>query len=145
MPLTTAAIDSILDLLFNNVDWANVGDSTGLQGSSAAGVFYLSLHDASPGVGGNQTTNETAYTGYARVAVARTSAGWVRTGSTYNPAGTIIFPPCTAGTDTITYAGIGSDASGTGNLFAFATVTPSLAIANGVTPVLTTASTATFT
>jgi len=60
--MTTAAANALLLLLFNNTAWAVVGDASGLQPSGAAGNLYLSLHTASPGEGGNQSTNEIAYT-----------------------------------------------------------------------------------
>ena len=60
---------------FNNDDHTNVGDAAGLQNSAAAGNVYVSLHTADP-AGGDQTTSECTYTGYARVAVARSAAGW---------------------------------------------------------------------
>jgi hypothetical protein len=60
--MTTAAANAFLLLLLNNTDWANVGDAGGLQNSVTAGSFYLSLHTSSPGEGGDQTTNEIAYT-----------------------------------------------------------------------------------
>jgi hypothetical protein len=40
---------------------------------------------------------------------------------------------------TVTYFGVGTDASGTGNLIIIGTVTPSIVVSNGVTPRLTTA------
>jgi hypothetical protein len=52
---------NLLLLLFNNTTWANVGDATGIVGSTGAGSLYLSLHTSSPGTGGNQATNEIAY------------------------------------------------------------------------------------
>ncbi len=57
-----AAATAFLTLLFNNTDWANVGDAAGLQNSATAGSLYLSLHTSSPGTGGTQATNEIAYT-----------------------------------------------------------------------------------
>lgn len=69
-------IAGVLNLLFNNSDIANIGDATGLRGSSTAGSLYVSLHTSDPGTTGDQTTNEATYTSYARVAVARTAGGW---------------------------------------------------------------------
>ena len=66
-------------LLFNNTDFANIGDAAGLQNSAAAGSLYVSLHTADPGEAGSQTTSEATYTGYARVAVARSGSGWTVT------------------------------------------------------------------
>lgn len=60
--MTTAAANLFLLLFFNNTAWAVVGDASGLQPSGAAGSVYLSLHTASPGEGGNQSTSEIAYT-----------------------------------------------------------------------------------
>lgn len=69
-------IADILNLLFVNSNAANIGDATGLRGSSTVGSLYVSLHTADPGTTGDQTTSEATYTSYARVAVARTSGGW---------------------------------------------------------------------
>lgn len=74
--ITEALCEKILDLLFNNEAATGIGDAGGLLPSAAAGNLYVSLHTADPGAGGDQTTNEAAYTSYARVAVARTVAGW---------------------------------------------------------------------
>lgn len=146
MPLTTASIDSLLDLFFLNSNWPNVGDATGLRGSSAAGSFYLSLHTAAPGVGGSQNTSEISYTGYARVAMARTSGGWTRTGDNISPTATVSWPACTGGAGgTVTHVGIGTDSGGAGHLLMYGTITPNIAVSNGVTPQATTASTVTFT
>lgn len=65
--------NAILSLLFENTDIAGIGDATGLQGSAVDGSLYISLHTSDPGAGGSQTTNETSYTGYARVAISRTA------------------------------------------------------------------------
>jgi hypothetical protein len=134
MSLTNAAETAFLNLLFNNTDWANVGDAAGLQNSLAAGVFYVSLHTADPGEAGNQTTSEANYTGYARISVARTAGGWTISGNTASNAAAVVFGACTAGSSTITHFGIGSDVSGTGNLFMSGALTASLAVSNGITP-----------
>ena len=47
MSMTNAAEQALLDLIFTNVDWANIGDAGGLQNSATAGRFYISLHTAS--------------------------------------------------------------------------------------------------
>jgi hypothetical protein len=58
-------------------------------------TLYVAVHTADPGVGGSQTTNETAYTNYARVAVVRSAAGWTVAGAVANPVGRLDFPVCT--------------------------------------------------
>lgn len=134
MSLTNTAEQAFLDLLFLNTDWANIGDASGLQNSASAGSFYISLHSADPGETGNQTTSEVAYTSYARVAVARTSGGFTRTGSSMANTALVQFPQCTGSTATATHFGIGTDSSGTGNLIAKGALTSSLSISNGIQP-----------
>lgn len=132
--------NGLLLLLFNNTNFANVGDATGLRGSSSAGSLYLSLHTSDPGEAGSQTTNECAYTSYARVAVARSGAGFTVTGNSVSPAATVTFPTATGGSETATYVGIGTDSSGAGTLLYKGTISPNIVISSGVTPRLTTAS-----
>ena len=131
--------NDLLLLAFNNTGASLIGDATGLRGSTVAGSLFVSLHTADPGEAGTQTTSEATYTGYARVAVARSGAGWVVTANSVSPAAAINFPACTAGSNTITHFGVGTDTSGAGKLLYKGTVTPNIAVSNGVTPQLTTA------
>lgn len=134
MSATNAFESSLLSLIFENANAANVGDGTGLRGSSTAGVFWISLHTgAGPGETGNQETNEATYTDYARVDVARSTAGWTVSGNTVDNDAAIDFPEASAGSSTVTFAGLGSDETGTGNLFLYA-ATNSLAVSAGITP-----------
>jgi hypothetical protein len=135
--LGNAAENSLMLLLFNNTAWANVGSVGGLQPSSAAGSFFISLQTANPGAGGNQTTSEAAYTSYARVAVARSSGGWTISGSSPTSsanAAAVTFPLCTGGSETETYTIIGRDTSGAGEILWFGSLSSSLAVSNGITP-----------
>lgn len=116
MAKSTAMSNGMLLLFFNNTDFANIGDAGGLQNSATAGSFYISLHTADPGVGGSQTTSEATYTGYARKAVARSGAGWTVSTNSVTNAAAITFDPCTAGSNTIIYFGVGTDSSGAGTL-----------------------------
>src|SRR5574343_67232 len=134
MSLTNAAETAILQLLFENANWGNIGDATGLRGSSTAGSWYVSLHTADPGEAGSQTTNEATYTSYARVAVARSTAGWTVTNDTVANDAAINFPACTGGSNTITHFGIGTDSSGAGNLIISGALTANLAVSRGITP-----------
>lgn len=131
---------SLLGLLFNAAAIANIADNAA---SSPLTNLYVSLHTADPGEAGSQTTSEATYTSYARVAVARTSGGWVVTGNSVSPAAAITFPEATGGTNTITHFGIGTASSGAGVLLYSGTVTPSLSVSTGVTPLLKTTSTIT--
>lgn len=134
MAASTAFATALLDLLLQNTALANIGDASGLQPSAAAGSLYIALHTASPGVGGNQSTNEAAYTGYARVAVARSSAGWTVTGDAYSNAAAISFGACTAGSETETYFSVGTSATGAGEILLFGALTSGLAVSSGITP-----------
>src|SRR5687768_10823034 len=113
---TTAFITALLNHIYNNAALTGLGDASGPGGSAAAGSVYISLHTADPGVGGSQTTNEATYTGYARKAVARTSAGWTISGKQVSNTGIVTFDTATGGSNTITHIGIGYAASGAGTL-----------------------------
>jgi hypothetical protein len=121
-------------LVFNNTNFANVGDATGLRGSTAAGSLYLSLHTADPGEAGDQTTSEAAYTSYARVAVARTSGGFTISANAVSLAANADFPAGTGGSGTATHFGIGTASSGAGVLLYSGTITPNIVMGNGITP-----------
>lgn len=128
---------ALVTLLFQNTAMANVGNVGGLQPSSAAGSFYISLHTANPGTTGTQTTSEAAYTSYARVAIARSSGGWTVTGNQpciAENAAACTFPAATGGSETETYFGIGTASSGTGQLLISAALSSSLAVSSGITP-----------
>jgi len=106
----------LLNLVFNNVAFAGLGDAGGLLPSAAGGSLYLSLHTADPGEAGDQTTNECAYTGYARLAVVRTSGGWTISGNQASNAALAAFAQCTGGSSTAFFCGIGTASSGAGKL-----------------------------
>jgi hypothetical protein len=134
MSMSNASEAALLDLLFLNTDWANVGDAGGLQNSATAGSFYIALHTADPGEAGDQTTTEAAYTSYARVAVARTAGGWTRSVSTISNAALVQFPQCTGGSATCTYFSIGTDSSGAGQIILSGALSASLSVSNGIQP-----------
>ena len=132
MPKSTATCNSILALIFNATAWADIAEN---DTSSPAGNLYLSLHTASPGVGNNQTTNETAYTNYVRIAVERTTSGWdvPASGATANAA-LAQFAQCGASGATITHVAIGTASSGAGTVLYQGALSSSLAVANGIQP-----------
>lgn len=134
MSATNAFETSLLGLVMTNVDAANVGDVPGLQNSASDGVFYISLCTASPGEAGTQSTNETAYTNYVRVSVARGVAQWTVSGNTADNDNVITFATCGASGATLTDFGIGSASSGAGNLFLFGALGSSLVVSDGITP-----------
>jgi hypothetical protein len=136
MSMSNAAETAWLTLLLNNTNWANIGDATGLRGSTVAGSFYIALHTADPGEAGDQTTSEATYTGYARVAVARSGAGWTISGANGSNAAAITFGACTVGSNTITYASLGVAPSGASQIISSGVLggSGSLAVTVGITP-----------
>lgn len=79
--------------------------------------LYLALHTAAPAVGDSQTSHECAYTGYARVAVARAD-GWDVAADTASNAADVTFPAATdpADDETATHVSVGLLASGAGQV-----------------------------
>lgn len=130
---------ALLKLVFQAVSWSTVATDH----ASGVSALRVSLHTSDPGEAGTQTSNETSYGAYARVSVARTTAGWSVTGNVASPQANISFPQATSGTATLTHFGIGLATSGTGTLLYSGTVTPNIAVVAGVTPILTTGSTIT--
>ena len=124
----------LLNLIFVNTDIALIGDAAGLQNSATAGSLYVSLHTADPGEAGTQTTNETAYTNYARVAVARTVGGWTVSGNTVSNAALVQFAQGGVTGATLTHFGVGTDASGAGKLLYSGALTSPLAVSSGIQP-----------
>lgn len=129
-----------LKLVFNATAIANLADNAATAPLTS---LYVALHTADPGEAGDQTTSEAAYTGYARVAVARTTGGWTVTNNSVSPAAEISFPAGTGGTGTATHFSVGVAASGASKILYKGTVTPNIVMGSGVTPKLTTASTVT--
>lgn len=128
--------NDLLKLIFQATAIANIADNAA---SSPLTNLYAALHTADPGETGDQTTSEITYTSYARVAVARTSGGWDITAAVVTPHANISFPAGTGGSGTATHFSIGTASSGAGKLLYSGTVTPNIVTGNGITPVLTTA------
>jgi hypothetical protein len=142
---TTTFSSDFLKLILNAVAIANIADNAS---SSPLTNIYIGLHTSDPGVSGNQTTNEISYTGYARVAVSRSSGSpaWTVTSNAISPNSAVTFGAMTAGAGgTATHVGIGTASSSTGKLLWSGAISPTISCVNGVTPQLTTASAVTET
>ena len=126
--------NDLLLLVFQNTNAANIGDATGLRGSSTAGNLFISLHSADPGEAGTQSTSEIAYTSYARVQLARTSGNFTVTTNAVAFAANVDFPAGTGGSGTATHFGIGVATSGATKLLYKGALSPSIVCGNGVTP-----------
>jgi hypothetical protein len=124
----------VLELVFLNTNIGNIGDTTGLQGSSSPGSLYVVLFTADPGDAGS-VANEATYGGYSRKAVARGSAQWTVTGQAVSNDNAIVFDTCTSGTNTITHAGIAkSGTTSTADLLYHAPLNSSLDVTTGIAP-----------
>jgi hypothetical protein len=135
MSKSNALENDILKLIFNAVAIAGIADNAA---SSPITNLTVALHTADPGEAGDQTTSEIAYTGYARVNVARTSGGWTVTGNSVSPAANIDFGTMTAGAGgTATHASVGTGVSN--KMLYSGAISPTIAVSNGVLPRLTTA------
>jgi len=116
----------VLNKIFKNValPWDAVTD------------IYISLHTADPGEAGTQSTSEATYTGYARVAVARSGAGWTVAAGQAENAALVQFPLCTAGTNAITHVAMGTLSTGAGQVLYFGALAATLNVSSGIQPQL---------
>ena len=133
--------NDLLKLIFNGTAIANMADNAA---TSPLTNLQVSMHTADPGETGNQTTSEAAYTGYARVAVARTSGGWTVTANSVSPVANIDFGECTAScTGSLTYWCVGTASSGTGKTLYCGPLSTLITMAVGTIPRLKTTTTVT--
>lgn len=131
MPKSTTFSNDLAALIFNATAIADLAEN---DSSSPATNLYLSLHTADPGIGGSQTTNETAYTNYARVAVARNSGGWTVASGAAENAALVQFAQCGVTGATITHVAIGTASSGAGKVLYAGALNSSLAVALNIQP-----------
>jgi hypothetical protein len=133
MSATNTLEDGLLSLIFTATTLDGLAEN---DTSSPYTNLYISLHTGDPGEAGSQTSSETAYTGYARVAVARTTDGWTIASGTATNDAEIAFPICTASPGgNLTHVGIGSASSGAGVLLLSDALSSSIAMQIGTTPI----------
>lgn len=112
-----------LKLVFHKIDLPNLG--------SGDNDLFLALHTADPGEDGTQATNEAAYPGYARQAVARSLGNWTIASGVSTNTNEIPFPQATGGNESLTHWSVGRAGGG---IVVSGPVTAPLAVSNGVTP-----------
>jgi len=138
MSIADATENAILNLVFSATTWANYAINAT---TSPETNIHVSLQTADPTDTGTMSSNETTYTSYARVNVAR-STGWsTATTGVVSPAANIDFPAGTGGSGTISFFSTGKTGGGTTAILWSGAVSPTIAAGNGVTPRLTTATT----
>ena len=128
----------LLKLIFWGTAIANLADNAA---SAPLTNLQLALHTDDPGSGGDQTTHEIVYTGYARAAVARSSAGWTIAGNIDDAFATlatdIAFPTATGMAGHLaTYASLGFAAIGAGRIVCRGALQGPLTIVVGNAPKL---------
>jgi hypothetical protein len=116
-----------------NYKLRNVAPSWGSNGT-----LYAALHTGAVGLGGSATTNEAAYTGYARIALTRTSSGsfTAAAGASSSNNALLQFGNCTGGTlpETITNVSIVDSASGAGTVLDTAALASALVVNINIQP-----------
>lgn len=132
MPKSTTVCNKFLALLYNATTWDGIAEN---DSTTPLTNIYMGLQTAPMTGASVQTTSETAYTNYARQAVARTTSGWTApsSGATANVAA-VEFPQCGVTGSTITDAHTGTSVSGGGEIFHYGTLNASIAVSNQVQP-----------
>lgn len=131
MPKSTTTCNNILGLYYNATAIANIADNAA---SSPITTVSVALATASYSASSTMSSNETAYTNYARQTVARTTGGWAApsAGATSNVA-SIEFPQCGVTGATITSACTGKGA-GASDIFHYGDLNASIAVSNQIQP-----------
>jgi hypothetical protein len=131
MPKSTTTSNNLLGLFYNATAIANIADNAA---SSPITTVSVALATASYSASSTMSSNETAYTNYARQTVARTTSGWAApsAGATSNVA-SIEFPQCGVTGATITSACTGKGA-GASDIFHYGDLNASIAVSNQIQP-----------
>ena len=122
MSLSNATENQVLKMLLQGTD----------PSYRAGATQYLALFTADPGEAG-AVASEASYTGYARVALAKSGA-WTDGGSTFTNANLIQFGACTAGSNTLTHFAVVDTASGAVNMMISGALSSSLNVSAGIQP-----------
>ena len=130
-----------LKLVFTGESIPGIADNASI---SPLTNLYIALHSSDPGEGGDQSTNEISYPGYARVAVPRTTSGWnvSESASSVSPRNIIEFGEVSDVSNGIaTFASIGTAKTGTGKILYSGALTPTVPYQLGTIPRVRTSST----
>jgi hypothetical protein len=133
MPKAASFCNDVLALILNGTAIANIAQNNGTSPDTS---FYFSLHTANPGTNDSQLTSEISYTGYARVAVPRTTSGFgAPSGGVAALASDKDFPVSGGGTGgTVTHVGLGRLATTAGKMLYSGVASPNITVANGTIP-----------
>jgi len=98
----------------------------------AGATQYLALFTADPTESAS-LANEATYTGYARVALTKSSA-WTGTSSPFTNTNLIQFGACSGGSNTITHFAVVDTSSGAVSMMISGALSSSLAVSSGIQP-----------
>lgn len=143
MPFSSTADNSILALLFNATTWTFIAQNNATTPDT---TIAWSLQTADPTAAGNMSSNEITYTSYARASTNRASGagGMTVTANSCSPQANVSFPAGTGGSGTASFFCVGRPGGGATAIHMSGTVSPNIVCGNGVTPILTTATTLTL-
>lgn len=132
MAYSTASANAFIKLMLQGIPIANIADNAA---AAPLTFLFLSLHTALPVAGGNQTTSEISYTGYARIPVARSAAGFTVVNNEATLVAAAEFLEMGTGAGGIaTHFGVGTQLNGAGMLLGSGPLTPAITVAAGVLP-----------
>ena len=125
MGKSSAHATDYLQLLFQNQNMPNVGDSTGLRGSSSSGGFWIALM--------TNSVTEASYTNYSRLYAPRISSVWQVSGTTVFNKNDFTFNYNNGGTQNVTHFAIYTSQTG-GTQIGVGALTANTPINGGDTP-----------
>ena len=143
MGISSITRAAILDLTFLALAWADYAQN---DGSGPQTHVSFALQTADPGAGGTMSSNEASYTGYGRMDVPRSAAGFTRTANSVSPNVDISYPVGTGGGGNLTHFATGHTWTGGGEPILWSgTVTPNVNSGAGIRPILLATTTITLT
>lgn len=134
MSLSNTVETELLQHLMENANIADIGDATGLRGSTVAGDYWIVLHTADPGEAGTATTSEAAYGSYARFQIGRSSSNWTTVAGTTDNDNVISFPQATSGSETITHFSVTVASTGATKIVVRGALSTPLAVSTLIVP-----------
>lgn len=145
MSLGTQAILDLQGVMFGGRAWANYANGGGLPSFTGSGNQYAGLHTSSPGLGGNQTTNESADGAYGRQPIPLDDTVIDSTVSPMVTLVDIVFPALVGAGETYTHVVIGRASSGAGQIILLGALGAPVVVATGQRPVIPAGTTITTT
>lgn len=122
MSLSNTTEAAVLDAFLRGVD----------PSYRAGATQYLALFTADPGETASLAA-EASYTGYARVALTKSSS-WTGTSSPYTNTNLIQFGACTAGSSAVTHFAVVDTASGAVSMMISGSLSATLNVSAGIQP-----------